>query len=199
MKKMNITIKSNDGTDLKGTVEVKKWDKGKVIFSDRIPVTRPNQEILIPDMDDVEITAESPDHLPEKEIVSREDKEKKIILNRIEKGKGIVVNNIHFETGKAYLRKESLNILNGIIEQMKRNPSIKLEVRGHTDSRGGTTYNKKLSERRADAVTEYMIKRGISPERLNSVGMGEEHPIGDNKTAEGRRKNRRTEFFVIDK
>jgi len=82
---------------------------------------------------------------------------------------------------------------------MKRTPSIKLEVRGHTDSSGGTAYNQKLSERRADAVTEYMIKQGISPERLKSAGFGEEKPVAGNKTPAGRKKNRRTEFFVTGK
>jgi len=198
MKKLNITINSDDGTPLKGTVEVKKWDKGKIIYSNKIAVNKPDQIIEIPDMDDVEITAEANGYLPEKEIVARDEKDKKITLTKIEKGKGIVVKNIHFETGKAYLRKESLNILNGIIDQMKKNTAIKLEVRGHTDSSGGTAYNKKLSERRADSVIEYMIKNGISPERLQSAGMGEEKPIADNNTADGRRKNRRTEFFVIE-
>ena len=123
----------------------------------------------------------------------------KITLKKIEQGKSIVVKNIHFETGKAYLRKESLNVLDGIVEQLNKNKSIKLEVRGHTDSRGSDEYNKKLSERRADAVVEYMIKRGISPERLTAVGMGEEKPVADNSTPEGRSKNRRTEFFIIQK
>ncbi|HNV49249.1 MAG TPA: OmpA family protein, partial [Spirochaetota bacterium] len=71
----------------------------------------------------------------------------------------------------------------------------RLEVRGHTDSVGDPRYNKRLSERRADAVIEYMVKNGISPERLSAVGMGSEKPIASNTTPEGRRKNRRTEFF----
>lgn len=198
MKKIKITVNSSDGTPLKGSVDVKKWDKGKVIYSDRISINKPDQIIEIPDMDDVEVTGESTGHLPEKEIVTKDEKEKKITLTKIEKGKGIIVKNIHFETGKAYLRKESLNILNGIIDQMNRNTSIKLQVIGHTDSSGGTAYNKKLSERRADSVVEYMIKHGISPERLQAVGMGEEKPLADNKTAEGRRINRRTEFFILE-
>jgi outer membrane protein OmpA-like peptidoglycan-associated protein len=82
---------------------------------------------------------------------------------------------------------------------MKKNKGIKLEVRGHTDSTGGKAYNQKLSERRADAVVEYMIKQGISPERLKPVGMGQNKPVADNKTAAGRKKNRRTEFFVLEK
>jgi outer membrane protein OmpA-like peptidoglycan-associated protein len=199
MKKLNITIKSNDGKPISGTVDVKKWDQGKVIYSDKIAINKPNQTIEVPNMDDLEITAEAQDHLPGKEIISRDDTNKEITLEKIEKGKAIVVDNIHFETGQAHLRKESLNILNGIIDQMNKNRSIKLEVRGHTDSTGGKEYNQKLSERRADAVVEYMIKNGISPERLQAVGKGMSHPIADNNTAEGRKKNRRTEFFVTDK
>ncbi len=199
MKKLRITVQDEEGQPLPSTVDVRKWDNGKLIFSRKYSIKNPGQVIEVPDMNDVEITADSTGFMPEKVITSREDRDKKISLKRIEKGKGIVVDNIHFEVGKAYLRKESLNILDRIIEQMKRTPSIKLEVRGHTDSTGGKEYNQKLSERRADSVTEYMIKQGISPERLKSVGFGEEKPVADNNTPEGRRKNRRTEFFVIGK
>lgn len=199
MKDLKITVQDEDDSPVPSNVEVRKWDNGKLIFSQKYSLKNPEQVIKVPDMDDVEITADSTGFMPEKVITSREEKEKKISLKRIEQGKGIVVDNIHFEVGKAYLRKESLNILDRIIDQMRRNPSIKLEVRGHTDSSGGKEYNQKLSERRADAVTEYMIKQGISPERLKSIGFGEEKPIADNKTAAGRKKNRRTEFFVTGK
>ncbi len=199
MKDLKITVQDDNGQPVPSNVEVRKWENGKLIFSQKYSIKNPDQVIKVPDMDDVEITADSTGFMPEKVITSRDDKDKKINLKRIEQGKGIVVDNIHFEVGKAYLRKESLNILDRIIDQMKRNPSIKLEVRGHTDSSGGKEYNQKLSERRADAVTEYMIKQGISPERLKSTGFGEEKPIADNKTSEGRRKNRRTEFFVTGK
>ena len=81
---------------------------------------------------------------------------------------------------------------------MKENPDIKIEVRGHTDSTGTEEYNQKLSERRADSVIEYMIKNGISPERLNSVGFGEKKPVTSNDTEEGRSKNRRTEIYILE-
>ena len=199
MKDLKITVHDENGTPVPSTVEVRKWDNGKLVFSQRYSIKTPDQVIKVPDMNDVEITADSTGYMPEKVITSREDKEKKISLKRIEEGKGIVVDNIHFEVGKAYLRKESLNILDRIIDQMKRNTGIKREVRGHTDSTGGKEYNQKLSERRADAVSEYMIKQGISPERLSSVGFGENKPVADNRTPEGRKKNRRTEFFVTGK
>jgi len=82
---------------------------------------------------------------------------------------------------------------------MKRNTKIRLEVRGHTDSTGTHEHNMKLSEKRADAVKDYMIKGGISPERLLSQGFGPDKPIADNTSTGGRRKNRRTEFFILDK
>ena len=80
---------------------------------------------------------------------------------------------------------------------MRGNRELRVEVRGHTDSTGDRDYNQKLSERRADAVVEYMIKNGISPERVRSVGFGQTRPVASNETREGRRKNRRTEFFFL--
>ncbi len=122
-------------------------------------------------------------------------------LNLQETGKGesVVVNNIYFEFDKAYLRRESVKTLDDIVRQLKTNPGIKLEIQGHTDKIGTEEYNRKLSERRADAVMEYFIKNGISPERLRSVGYGSSKPIAGNSTPAGRAKNRRTEFLILEK
>jgi len=196
---LKITVLDEENKPVSANVDIKKWDKGKIVFSDRISIKQPDQEIKIPDTDDVEITADSDGYVPKKAIISRGDKDATIRLEKIEKGKGIVVENIHFEIDEAYLLKESLNILDRMIEAMKRNKKIRLEVRGHTDITGTHAHNMKLSERRADAVREYMIKNGISPERLVAIGFGPDKPVGDNRTAEGRRKNRRTEFFILDK
>ncbi len=199
LRPLKITVQDTDKNPIAAHVDVKKWDQGKVVYSDRIAVTRPEQEIRVPDDNDVEITADADGYLPKKVIVSRDVKEASIQLDKIEKGKGIVVENIHFEINEAYLRKESLNILDRMIEALNRNKKIRLEIRGHTDITGTHQHNMKLSERRADAVREYMIKNGISPERLVAVGFGPDKPIGDNKTASGRQKNRRTEFYILDK
>ncbi len=199
LRPLKITVLDEENKPLKADLDIKKWDKGKVVYSDRIPVRESGQEIKVPDADDVEITADSDGYVPKKAIISRDDKSATIQLEKIEKGKGIVVENIHFEINEAYLLKESLNILDRMIEAMKRNKKIRLEVRGHTDITGTHAHNMKLSERRADSVREYMIKNGISPERLVAMGFGPDKPIGDNRTVEGRRKNRRTEFFILDK
>jgi OOP family OmpA-OmpF porin len=76
------------------------------------------------------------------------------------------------------------------------NPSSPVTVEGHTDSIGSNQYNQKLSERRANAVRQYLIEKGIASSRIQVIGYGEERPIADNKTAEGRAKNRRAEFQV---
>lgn len=120
-------------------------------------------------------------------------------ISKTETGSTIVVPNIYFEFNQAYLRRESIRTLDDIVLQLKRNPRISLEVQGHTDSIGDETYNRKLSERRADAVKNYLIKNGISPERLTSKGYGMDKPIAPNTTEDGRSKNRRTEFLILGK
>ncbi len=199
LRQMKITVTDPQNAPIRATLEIKKWSKGKIAYSKRIAVDRPGQEISVPDSDDVEITADSDGYMPKKTVISRDDKDASIALEKIEKGKGIVVDNIHFEVDEAYLKKESLNILDRMIESLKRNANTRLEVRGHTDSTGKREHNMKLSMRRADAVRDYMIKNGISPERLLSKGFGPDKPIAENSGEEGRRKNRRTEFFVLDK
>ena len=133
--------------------------------------------------------------MPETIVIGKDDAKSSIMLKKIEKGKSYVAEAVQFEYNKAYLTKQSLGILDGVVAMMKGNSRLVCEIRGHTDSTGDAAYNMKLSERRADAVKEYMIKNGISPERLSSKGFGAKEPIAPNTTDEGRSKNRRTEFI----
>jgi OOP family OmpA-OmpF porin len=80
---------------------------------------------------------------------------------------------------------------------LKEYPDIRIEISGHTDSRGKADYNRDLSQRRADAVKVYFIGKGIDPSRLTTVGYGMDRPIADNTTESGRSKNRRTEFRLL--
>jgi outer membrane protein OmpA-like peptidoglycan-associated protein/tetratricopeptide (TPR) repeat protein len=80
---------------------------------------------------------------------------------------------------------------------MNDNPGIKVEISGHTDNTGDATYNQQLSQRRADAIKDYLVENGIDAFRIDAVGMGMKNPIGDNNTIIGRRLNRRTEFKII--
>lgn len=110
----------------------------------------------------------------------------------------IVINDkIMFEYNKAVIKEESYDLLNEIADVIKANPQIKeLSVEGHTDSDGSNKYNKKLSDKRAAAVRTYLVEHGIAENALLSKGWGEEKPIADNESDEGKAKNRRVEFII---
>lgn len=122
-----------------------------------------------------------------------------IRLKKVEVGQSIVLRNIFFDTGAAELRPESYAELGILYKLMIDNPSIKIEISGHTDNVGTANLNQRLSERRARAVVDFLLERGIDSERLTSKGYGFERPIATNDTAEGRQMNRRTEFEIIEK
>jgi outer membrane protein OmpA-like peptidoglycan-associated protein len=105
---------------------------------------------------------------------------------------------IFFATDKAKILPASFDLLNEVVAVLKERPTMKLRIEGHTDSRGSAAYNQKLSEARAASVREYLVTAGIDGSRLTSIGYGLTRPIGDNKTEDGREKNRRTEFFIVE-
>ncbi len=111
----------------------------------------------------------------------------------------IVFVNIEFDYNEATIRPESTPLVRNMADVMLANPSIALEVRGHTDDQGGEDYNRKLSERRAEAVLEELVGMGVPRKRLTSVGYGESQPLVPNSSDENRRKNRRTEFVIVAK
>ena len=122
-----------------------------------------------------------------------------IKLQRIEIGKGIALNNIFFEYKKVELSRESKVELQRILKLMEKYPKLEIEVSGHTDNIGGDEYNKSLSLRRAKSVVNYLVKNGISSNRLVAKGYGFDKPISTNDTDEGRKKNRRSEITIIKK
>lgn len=125
--------------------------------------------------------------------------EKDILMKKIEVGRSIVLNNIFFDFNKATLRPESTNELDRLTDLLKDMPKLRIEISGHTDNIGSAAYNVKLSESRAKAVVDYLIKKGINKDRLEYKGYGFEQPIAGNDTDEGRQMNRRTEFKIISK
>ena len=124
---------------------------------------------------------------------------KDIDLSPLAVGAKVVLRNLFFESGKAVLTKESITELNRLVVMMNDTPKLHIEISGHTDNTGSAASNKKLSEERAKAVVDYLVKDGISPSRLTYVGYGFDQPVADNKTAAGRAQNRRTEFKVTTK
>jgi outer membrane protein OmpA-like peptidoglycan-associated protein len=125
--------------------------------------------------------------------------EKDIVLNKVSVGMVIVLNNIFFDHDKYTLRKESEAELENLHKLLSDNPSLRIEISGHTDSKGSETYNQKLSENRAHTVVTYLINAGINSSRLEYKGYGMTKPIASNLTDEGRQQNRRTEFKILGK
>ncbi|MBN1575293.1 MAG: OmpA family protein [Chitinispirillaceae bacterium] len=115
----------------------------------------------------------------------------------ISRGK-LILSGVTFQAGKAILTVNSYTILDQVYESLVEWPEVKLEIQGHTDNRGNNMSNLKLSQLRADAVKIYLVQKGVQSDRLRSVGYGEEFPVADNHTAEGREKNRRVELRRID-
>lgn len=115
------------------------------------------------------------------------------------KDKSIVISEkIQFELNKAIIKTASHALLDEIVGVLKDNPRIKkIAVEGHASADGDAAANKKLSDERAKSVVAYIVGKGIAASRLEAKGWGEEKPIADNKTEEGRDKNRRVEFNII--
>lgn len=105
---------------------------------------------------------------------------------------------IFFAFNKDTILAQSFDMLREVAQAMKENPKIKVRIEGHTDDKGPDAYNKKLSDRRAKSVRNFLIKEGIEPDRMVAIGYGEERPIDDNDTEEGREVNRRVEFVIIE-
>jgi len=108
--------------------------------------------------------------------------------------KPVILRGVNFEFDKSILLADSKLILDRVAASLLAHPEVKVEVAGHTDSDGSDAYNLKLSDRRAKAVRDYLITKGVPATQLTANGYGESKPIADNKTVEGRAENRRVEL-----
>lgn len=109
---------------------------------------------------------------------------------------------INFNFNKSSIRKESKDDIDQIFFLLKAYPSMKIELRGHTDNKNSSKdpdYNFKLSKKRAESVKAYLVQKGIDANRISTIGLGESRPIASNDTEDGRAMNRRTEFVVLSK
>ena len=125
--------------------------------------------------------------------------ERDLYLVPIEVGVPVRLNNVFFDFDKSTLRKESFPELDRVVILMKENPKLKVEIAGHTDEKGTDEYNQRLSQRRTNSVVKYLADKGVASARLVPKGYGEKQPIATNATDDGRQKNRRVEFVVLEK
>lgn len=122
-----------------------------------------------------------------------------LYLQPIEVGLTVRLKNIYFDFDKTTLKEQSFPELNKVVDFLKRNSSVEIEIAGHTDSKGTDEYNINLSQGRSQSVVDYIVSQGIDDYRLTAHGYGEGKPIDTNDTDAGRANNRRVEFTVVKK
>ena len=122
---------------------------------------------------------------------------KKYTLVEVKKEKIEIKQQVHFATAKFRVLPDSFRLLNQVAEVLNDFPKMRVSIEGHTDNVGKEVTNMRLSQRRAEAVRDYLVAKGISPDRLEAVGFGPTKPIASNKTAKGKARNRRTEFRIV--
>lgn len=149
------------------------------------------------------IRAEAKDFIPVSKNIDltiqgsfKEIKDLDLSIAPIQTGVTVQLYNIFFKFGQATLEPESFFELDRMIAVMSQNPTMAIEVQGHTDNVGSAEANLRLSQQRADAVRDYFVIKKIAMDRVKSVGFGEAKPIASNATTEGQAKNRRVEFEI---
>lgn len=120
------------------------------------------------------------------------------IIIQYEEESSFTLSDLHFESAKSIIKADSYAVLDELVNFMKLKPELKIEIGGHTDSEGSDISNLTLSQERAEAVRAYLIKKGISANRMKAKGYGETKPIAENDSAAGRALNRRTEIIVLE-
>ncbi len=121
------------------------------------------------------------------------------VSKKLEKEKRFVLNNLEFEYKSSQIKKESLELLKPVAAYLKAHTDVHLLIAGYTDNIGSKKYNKNLSTKRAFSVRNALLQMGVVPKRLSYMGYADENPIASNDTAEGRAKNRRVEFLIIQR
>ena len=141
--------------------------------------------------------ADSKDKCPAEPGVEPDGCPKRYTLVEVKKDRIELKQQVHFASAKYRILPDSFALLDQVVQVLKDYPKMRVSIQGHTDSVGGEASNMRLSQRRAEAVLEYVAARGVSPDRLEAVGFGPTKPIASNRTARGRALNRRTEFRIV--
>jgi OmpA-OmpF porin, OOP family len=184
--KLDVTLKGDKGTAMKLQAEGGRYEKE------------------IPKLGWYMITASAEGYLNATDSVGAEDEglspfSRDLYLQPIEVGVTVRLKNIYFDFDKTTLKNESFPELNKVSDFLNRNPSVEIEISGHTDSKGTDDYNINLSQGRSQSVVDYIISQGIDSYRLTARGYGEGKPIDTNDSDAGRANNRRVEFTILKK
>lgn len=130
--------------------------------------------------------------IAEKEAM-KQDIQANEMFDKINSGDALTLY-INFDSGKSTIKSESQNILEELYKMLSSNPTLKIIIEGHTDNSGTPASNKTLSEQRAASVKNWLVNKGISSDRIKTLGYGQDKPVADNSTEDGKAKNRRVEI-----
>ena len=115
-----------------------------------------------------------------------------------ERGFELTLSDVLFEFDRADLKPGSMRSLSNVAEFLRENPQRKITIEGYTDNVGSDSYNRELSQRRAESVRDFLVQSGISGDRITARGLGEEYPVASNETQAGRQQNRRVQIIIVD-
>lgn len=121
-----------------------------------------------------------------------------VSLNGCKTGDVLVLRGVNFEFDQARLTANAKTLLDGVADALLAMPQVRFEISGHTDARGSEAYNQQLSERRAQAVVDYLASKGVATDRMTAAGFGESQPLADNDSDEGREANRRVQLKLLE-
>jgi outer membrane protein OmpA-like peptidoglycan-associated protein len=131
-------------------------------------------------------------------LQAREAEIARLKAKKIPQGILVTLGDVLFDTARSDLKSGSLQNIYPLVEYLKNHAETMVKIEGHTDSQGSSGYNAELSQRRAEAVGNFLVTNGIAPERITAQGMGEDYPIATNSSAAGRQQNRRVEVTITD-
>lgn len=197
-----VITDASTGNPLEATVSVVNVKTGSKISDINSNSATGSYLVILPAGKNYAVTVTAPDYLFHSENFDIPDTAEysevviPIAMKKATVGTRIVMRNIFFDFDKASLRPESNLEIDRLRKLMADYPKMKIEISGHTDNKGSAEYNKKLSESRAKSVQEYLVKKGISPDRMSFAGYGFDRPIAPNDNEGGRQLNRRTEFEI---
>ena len=197
-------IDENTAAPLNAIVTLVDNENGKVLSKIYSDPTTGDFELHIPHGGNYGVTTESVGYLFNSinfnlpKFAEYQEIDTHIIMVKTEIGSKVVLRNIFFDVGKFNLKDQSISEIQNVQELLTKNPELKVQINGHTDNTGDANSNKSLSLKRANAVVDYLISKGVDQTRVSAKGFGSERPIVSNDDESGGREvNRRTEIEVV--
>jgi OOP family OmpA-OmpF porin len=160
----------------------------------KIDLARANAELAASNRNFEQLSAEK-DKI---RLQARDSEIEQLKAKKVPEGIMVSLGDVLFDTAHFSLKPGSLQKIYPLVEYLKNHPQTMVKIEGHTDSRGSAAYNEELSQRRAAAVSDFLVSNGIEQQRITVQGMGENFPVATNSTAAGRQQNRRVDVTVID-